>query len=116
MAGEISRLDRFIWVLGVTTLLLTQRTGVELMIGETKVYLYICLLMFIERHGWPSEIQTRILPGTGVHHYRCGILWFLATLLHFVALLGGWAKSLWPNRLVYIDLIFIRKDAGSNFR
>jgi len=65
MAGGISRLDRFIWVLSVTTLLLTQTTGVELVIGEIKVYLYICLLMFIERHRWPSETQTRILPGTG---------------------------------------------------
>jgi hypothetical protein len=82
MAGEISRHDRFVWVLGVTTLLLTQTTGVELMIGETKVYLYIYLLMSIELHRWPSEIQTRILPGTGVHRYRYSILWFWP--LHYI--------------------------------
>jgi hypothetical protein len=63
-------------VLGVTTMLLTQTTGVELIIDGTKVYLCLCLLIVIERHRWPSEIQTRILPRTGVRCYRYSILWF----------------------------------------
>ena len=73
---EESSHRRFIWLLGVTTLLLTQTTDIELIIGETKVYLCICLLMVTERHRWPSEIQTRILPRTDVHRYRSSVLWF----------------------------------------